>query len=92
MDETWIYHFTPESNQQSAEWTAASESHLKRPKMQTSAGQVLTSVFWDAQGILFIDSLEKGRTINSDYIALMVHLKEETTKKLPQMNKRQCTM
>ena len=29
MDETWIHHFTPESNQQSAEWTAADESCLK---------------------------------------------------------------
>ena len=29
MDETWIHHFTPESNWQSAEWTAAGESHPK---------------------------------------------------------------
>ena len=53
--------------------------------MQTSAGKVLASVFWDAQGILFIDYLEKGRTINSEYyIALMVCLKE----KQPQMKKK----
>ena len=32
MDETWIYHFTLQSNQLSAEWTAAGESCLKRPK------------------------------------------------------------
>ena len=31
MDETWIHHFTPESNRQSAEWTAAGESRPKRP-------------------------------------------------------------
>ena len=29
IDETWIHHFTPESNQKSAEWTAAGESHPK---------------------------------------------------------------
>ena len=29
MDETYIHHFTPESNQQSAEWTPAGEN---RPK------------------------------------------------------------
>ena len=29
MDTTWIHHFTPESNWQSAEWTAAGESHPK---------------------------------------------------------------
>ena len=48
MDETWIHHFTSESNQQSAEWTVAGESRSKQPKMQTSAGKVLASVFWDA--------------------------------------------
>ena len=89
MDETWIHHSTSESNQQSAEWTVTSESRPKRPKMQTSPGKVLASIFWDAQGILFIDYLEKERTINNKYhIALVVHLKEEITKKLVQMKKK----
>ena len=43
VDETWIHHFTLESNRQSAEWTAASESFPKQPKMQTSAGKILAS-------------------------------------------------
>ena len=47
VEETWIYHLTPESNRKSAEWTAAGESRPKWPKMQTSAGEVLASVFWD---------------------------------------------
>ena len=85
MDETWIHHFTPESNQQSAEWTAAGKSRPKRPKTKHQ----MASVFWDAHGILFIDYLEKGRTINSEYyIALLVHLKEEIDKKRPQMKKK----
>ena len=89
MDETWIHHFTLESNQQSTEWTAAGESCSKRPKTQISAGKVLAFVFWDAQGIMFIDYLEKVRTINSEYyIALLVRLKEEITKKQPQMKKK----
>ena len=33
IDETWIHHYTPESNQQSAEWRANGE---KRPKTQMS--------------------------------------------------------
>ena len=54
-----------------------------RPKMQISAGKVLASVFWDVQGILFIDFLEKGRTINSEYyIALFVRLEEEIAKNI----------
>ena len=61
MDETWIHHFTPESNQQSAEWTAAGESYPKRPKTQILTGKVLASVFWYVQDILFINYLEKER-------------------------------
>ena len=86
---TWIHHFTPELNRQSAEWTAVGESRSKRPKMQTSAGKVLASLFWDAQAIFFINYLEKGRTINNEYyIALLVHLKEEFIKKWPRMKKK----
>ena len=56
----------------------AGESCPKRPKMQTSAGKVLASVFWNAQAIF----VEKGRTLNSEYYtALLVHLKEEVARK-----------
>ena len=83
------YGFTTSAVVKLAEWTAAGESRPKRPKTQTSAGKVLASVFWDAQGILFIDYLEKERTINSKYyIALLMRLKEEIAKKRPQMEKK----
>ena len=89
MDETWTHHFTLESNRLSAERTAAGESRSKRPKMQASAGKVLAFIFWDVQGFLFIDFLEKGKTINSEYyIALLVCLKEEIDKKRRQMKKK----
>ena len=92
MEETWIHLFTPESNQQSAGWTPPDESCSKQPKMQTLAGKVLASIFWNTQGILFIDYLEKGRTINIKYyIALLVRLKEEITKKWQQMKKKKCS-
>jgi hypothetical protein len=32
-----------------------------------SAGKVMASVFWDAEGILFIDYLQKGKTITGKY-------------------------
>lgn len=67
MDETWIHHYTPESNRQSAEWLTPGESRPKRPKTQQLAGKVMASVFWDAHGIIFIDYLEKGKTITGEY-------------------------
>ena len=89
MDETWIHHYTPESNRQSAEWTEKGENRPKRPKIQMPAGKLLASIFWNAQGILFIDYLEKVSTINSEYcMLLLVCLKEEIAKKGPQMKKK----
>lgn len=89
MDETWLHHYTPESNRQSAEWTARDEPHPKRGKTQQSAGKVMASVFWDARGIIFIDYLEKGQTINSDYYtALLEQLKDEIAKKRPHLKKK----
>ena len=67
MDETWIHYYTRETKGSSAEWIAAGESRPKRPKTQQWAGKVMASVFRDAHGILFIDYLEKGKNINSDY-------------------------
>ena len=57
--------------------------------MQTSAGKVLASIFWDAQAILYIDYLEKGRTINSEcHIPLLLCLEEEISKNRLQMKKK----
>ena len=78
MDEIRIYHYTPEIKRPSAEWTGADESRPKRPKTQQCADKVMASVFWDANSILFIDYLEKGKTINSDYyMALLDRLSAE---------------
>ena len=49
----------------------------------------MASIFWDAHGILFIDYLEKGETINSDYyMALLYRLNAEIKKKRPHMQKK----
>ena len=88
MDETWILHHTSETKRSSAAWTAAGESRPKRPKTQQWAGKVMASVFWDAHGIFFIDYLEKGKTMNSDYyMALLDLLSAEIKKKWPHMQK-----
>ena len=73
----------------SAEWTAVGEKRPKRPKTQMWAGKVMTSVFWDAHGVLFIDYLEKGNTINSErYIGQLMHLNNEIGEKRLQMKKK----
>jgi hypothetical protein len=45
-------------------------SGLPRPKkfrVQKSAGKILASIFWNQDGIIFIDYLPKVQTINAEY-------------------------
>ena len=49
-----------------------------------STGKVLTSVFWDAKGIVFIDYLKKDKAINREYYAnLLRQLRKAIMSKRP---------
>jgi histone-lysine N-methyltransferase SETMAR len=72
VDETWIHHYTPETKKQSKQWIAKGEPCPKKAKTVKSAGKVMATVFWDARGIIFVDYLEKGKTITGDYYASLL--------------------
>lgn len=65
-DETWVFHFTPETKQQSREWRHSTSPKPRKFKQTQSAGKVMASVFWDRKGILLIDFMPPGTTINAD--------------------------
>jgi len=76
MGETWLYHYDPETKQQSMEWQHSGSLRPKIFRVQKSAGKGLASIFWDQDGILLIDYLPKGQTINAEYYSsLLVQLK-----------------
>jgi len=78
MDETWLYHYDPETKQQSMEWRHSGSPLPKKFRVQKSAGKVLASIFWDQEGILHVDHLPKGQTINTKYYSsVLVQLKEK---------------
>ena len=89
MDETWSHHYTPESKQQTKQWTEAGCSAPKMTRSVPSAGNVMPSVFWDAEGILFIDYLEKGKTITGEYYSnLLTRLDGKLCEKRPGLQKK----
>jgi hypothetical protein len=56
----------------------------KQTRSVPSAGKVMASVFWDTEGILFIDYLEKGKTITGEYYPnLLTSLDENIFEKDP---------
>ena len=77
MDETWLYHYDPETKQQLMEWRHNDSPCPKKFRVQKSAGKVLASIFLDQDAILLIDYLPKDQTINAEYYSsLLVQLKD----------------
>lgn len=89
MDETWVYHHDPDSKQEAKEWCEPGCSAPKRVRVQKSAKKVLASVFWDAKGILLVDYLQTGQTINSDYYCnLLDQVESKIREKRPGLQKK----
>ena len=65
-DETWVFHFTPEAKQQSREWRHSSSPKPRKFKRTQSADKVMATVFWDRKGVLLVDFMANGTTINAD--------------------------
>ena len=87
--ETCIYHNTPETKQQSKQWVLSAESAPKKAKVDLSANKVMAPVFWDARGIIHIDYLQKGRTMNGgNYTNLLDRFNEDLNKKPPHLAKK----
>ena len=77
MDEIWLYHYDPETKQQSMEWRYSGSPCPKKIRVQKSAVKVLASTFLDHDGILLIDYFPKGQTINAEYyLSLLVQSKD----------------
>ena len=65
--------------QSNNQWSGGTAVHPapKKFRVQKSAGKVLASIVWYQDGILLIDYLPKGQTINAEcYSSLLVQLKD----------------
>ena len=59
------------------EWQHSSSPCPKKFWVQKSTGKVLALIIWNQDGLLLIDYLQKGQTINAEYYSsLLVHLKD----------------
>ncbi|UYV72817.1 hypothetical protein LAZ67_10000876 [Cordylochernes scorpioides] len=66
----------------SARWVPKLLTPDQKAKAKTvpTAGKVMVSVFWDSEGILFLNFLNKGQTITGDYYANLVKQLREAIK------------
>ena len=59
VDETWVHYYEPENEAQSGQWVGPGSPRPKKFKTQPSAGKMMATVFWDAQGVIMLDFLAK---------------------------------
>jgi hypothetical protein len=78
MEETWLYYYDSKTKQQSVEWRhSGSFCTPNNFRLQKYAGNFLTSLVWNQDGIFLIDYFPKGQTINAEYCSSMqVQLKD----------------
>jgi len=66
-DETWVQYVNCETKRQSMEW-----GHTNSPNKPTkclpswSGRKIMATVFWDIHGVILVDFLERGQTINAE--------------------------
>ena len=59
VDETWVHYNEPENKAESRQSVGPRSSRPRKFKTQPSAGKVMATVFWDAQGVIMLDFLAK---------------------------------
>jgi hypothetical protein len=65
-DDTWVHHFDPKSKKQSMQWKLTPSEEIQEGAISRKDDGFN---FWDSQGLIKIDFLEQGRTINGTYYA-----------------------
>jgi len=80
MDETWLYHYNPETKLQSMDWGHSGSPRPKTYQVQKSSGKFLVSIFCDQDGIFHIDYLPKGQTINAEYYSSLLVQRKDSAK------------
>ena len=74
-DELWIFEYDPLTKQQSLEWKSASSPRPKKARLFKSKIKVMLIVFFDVHGIVHLEFLPQGQTINQNvYKDILQHL------------------
>lgn len=83
-DETWVYHNTPETKLQSSQWVRPGDPRPVKFKQTFSQRKVMATVFWDKDGIILVDFLERGKTIDGErYRETLLNLRKAIKNRRP---------
>ncbi|GFR69621.1 histone-lysine N-methyltransferase SETMAR [Elysia marginata] len=75
-DKSWVHLYDPECKAQAMEYRHKTSISLRKFKVVASARKVLFPLFWDMDGVVHMEFLEQGQTLNSErYISTLRALK-----------------
>ena len=64
-DETWIFQYAPETKRQSMQWNSPQSPRKKKARMSKSKAMMIA--FSDIRGVIYIDWVPEGQTVNQFY-------------------------
>ena len=65
-DETWLYHFDPETKQQSDMWKRRGSPPPKKARVTKWAGKHMFIMFMDMRGMILTHAVPSGQTVNAN--------------------------
>lgn len=88
VNEMWIHYDIPDNNYSRRAYEKPRKSVGGRRPPTCKLEKIMVTVFWDAQGIIFINYLESGKTMTAKQYALLLdRLNNEIKSKRPRFAK-----
>ena len=68
-DESWIYCYHLETKRQNSQWKHAGSPRPKKARQNKSTHKLLMIPFFDSTGIMYMQWVPTGQTVNKEYYA-----------------------
>lgn len=81
-DETWVSYENPHDRISGGEWRKRGSNPPELPKIPNNPKKIMASVFWDFKGVIHVEIMEKGHTINSEvYCSILSKVRDKIKEK-----------
>ena len=85
-DESWFFQYDPESKRQSMHGKSPSSWRQKKAQQSKSKFKAMVILFFDIWGIVYVDWVPEGQTVNQVYYkGVLTNLREWVRRRRPEM-------
>jgi hypothetical protein len=85
----WIFQYDPEAKRQSMHWKTSTSTIMKKARMSKPKVKAMIIVFFDIRGVIMIEWIPEGQTVNQKYyFVVLSKLRERVRKKRQELCKK----